>query len=793
MEKTKTYTIDIESSDLLANMLDFSSFPYKLKEDAKLWCVVIRDVETDEIKEAVKEEITYEWMKNALADCKVLIAHNAIKFDFIALKLFGVFDYSIGYVGEKSTLFGEECTLIDTLIVSRITNPDRYGGHSLGAWGERLGNAKDNFRQQCIDADIITKDDPKGAEFKQWTPIMLEYCRQDTKVNADMFFHLLTEVEGHDWGESIRMENKLADLAVRRESLGFWFDKDLALECLEDLTQKMQELTDKVNPILPDKDMSKTDLKYYTPPKIQVKKDGDLSSHMINFIEKLDLEYSEEDGEKFITFEGQTFALPHHEPLKTTLPGTIDDMDHIKMHLIELGWDPSEWRMRDLTKDSKKQSLPYEKRIKALERWFNDTMGGKYKIPRLKDLDIHPDYIIDHLSEKLKDDFPVRVPTSPPIRVGVQKDLCPNLVKLGDKVDFAKDFALYLTYKHRKSSIAGGDIEDMDFDIEAPNTGFLSMYREVDGRVATPAIEIGASTHRYRHIGITNIARPSSEYGKEMRSLFGCGEGFVQLGFDFSSLEARIMGNYVIPYKDGEALAESMVAEKPNDVHSVNSRKLGIPRTEVKSLTYALLYGAQIPKVMKMLSLTKEEATKLYNDYWDSVPALKELKETITQFWEDTGRKYIHGVDGRKIHIRSQHSILNALFQSAGVIAAKYTLVRAMQLLEEKGLCIDVFEGKPDVAEMISYHDEAQLLTDPDLMNFMLFDTKEEAEKFVESWTGGQLSDISEGKENKYYIVLPNPVSEALTQAVEETTKFLDIKVPLGIEWIVNKNWYGCH
>ena len=40
-------------------------------------------------------------------------------------------------------------------------------------------------------------------------------------------------------------------------------------------------------------------------------------------------------------------------------------------------------------------------------------------------------------------------------------------------------------------SIAGGDIDDMDFDEEAPNTGFLSMYREIDGRVATPAIEIG--------------------------------------------------------------------------------------------------------------------------------------------------------------------------------------------------------------------------------------------------------------------------------------------------------------
>jgi len=793
MNRTETYTIDIESSDLLANMLDFSSFPYKLKKSAKLWCVVIRNIKTGVIKEAVKKDITYEWMKKSLADCKTLIAHNGIKFDFIALKLFGVLDYHVGYLGEKSTLFGEECTLVDTLIVSRITNPDRFEGHSLGAWGKRLGDLKDDFRQQCVDAGIIDKNAPKGAEFRQWTPIMLEYCRQDTKVNADVFNHLVKEIGGHNWGESIRMENKLADLAVRRESLGFWFDKKLALECVEDLTEKMQKLTDKVNPILPEKPMTKSELYRYTPPKTQIKKDGELSSHMANFIERLDIGYTENEDGKFISFEGQVFKLPYHEPLKTTVPGTIDDMDHIKMYLIELGWNPSEWRTRDLTIDSKKQKLPYKKRIKALERWFEETMDGKYKLPRLKELDIHHDYVIDYLSDKLKEDYPVRVPTSPPIRVGVQKELCPNLVKLGDKVDFAKDFAMYLTYKHRKSSIAGGDLEGLDLSKDVPDTGFLAMYREVDGRVPTPAIEIGASTSRYRHIGVANIARPSSVYGKEMRSLFGCGPKFAQLGYDFSSLEARVMGHYVMSFKDGEDLAKSMVAEKPNDVHSVNSRKLGIPRTEVKSLTYALLYGAQIPKVMKMLSLNKEEATKLYNDYWDSVPALKELKDSITKFWESTGKKYILGIDGRKINIRSQHSILNALFQSAGVIAAKYTLVRALETLEKKGYCVDVFEGKPHVAEMISYHDEAQLAIDPSILSFKVFNTKEEAESFVDSWEGGQLSDISEGKNNSYYVVTPNDVSESLIDAVNFASKFLRVKVPLGIEWIVNKNWYGCH
>ncbi|MEX0595699.1 MAG: DNA polymerase [Candidatus Paceibacterota bacterium] len=792
MKRDRTYVIDIETNDLLANMLDYTSFPYKLRKDAKLWCVVIRDIATGEIKEAVKEDITYEWMKDSLKDCKTLIAHNGIKFDFITLKLFGVLDYHVGYVGEKSTLFGQNCTLIDTLIVSRITNPDRFKGHSLGAWGEKLGNAKDDFRQQCIDAGLIEKDAPKGAQFKQWTPIMLEYCRQDTKVNADVFYKLLEEVGDFNWGESIRMENKLADLGVRRESLGFDFDKDLAIECLEDLTQKMQELTDKVNPLLPERDMNKSELSYYTPPKIQIKKNGELSSHMINFIDRLELQYFDEEEEKFIEFEGKKYKLPHNEPLKSKVPGTIDDMNHIKMFLIELGWVPSEWRVRDLTKDSKKQSLPYKKRIVALERWYEETMAGKFKEARLEELDIHPDQIIDILSEKLEGDYPVRVPTSPPIRVGVQKDLCPHLVKLGEKVSFAEDFSLYLTYKHRKSSIAGGDVEDMDFDEEYPNSGFLSMYREEDGRIPTPAIELGAASGRFVHIGVCNIARPSSVYGKEMRSLFGCGKGFIQLGYDFSSLENRIQGNYVYKYKGGKDLAKMLIAEKPNDLHSVNAKKLGISRSEAKSITYGILYGAQPEKISKMLSVSLKEAKKIYNGFWDAVPALRDLKTKLEEFWVSTDKKFILGIDGRKIMVRSQHSLLNFLLQSGGVICAKYTAVFLFQKLEEKGYCIDCFKGKPDVGEMISYHDEQQLAVNPKLIDIKTFESEEEAKNFVENFKGEyKLSSLK--KEKKWYVALPSELSKSIEDSVDLTNSFLNLNVPLGIEYDVHKNWFGCH
>lgn len=794
--------IDIETSSLLEEMLDHSSFPYKLKPDAKLHVVVIRDAYTDELFVAEGKNITKEWMKESLKGCKYLVQHNGVKFDLIALRLFGVLDYSIGYLDEPDTIFGEEVKILDTLILSRLFNPDRFGNHSLESWGQRTGCAKMDFRGELIKRGIIPKDSPRGFEFKNYTPLMTEYCILDTEVGKRTFFALLKEKSEYDgWEKAIKMEHKLADLAINRESLGFWFDKDLAVKCVEDLTQKMEELQNKVNPLLPPKPMTKTELNNFTPPNTQFLKSGKPSTHIIKFANRIGAKIMENEEEKyFIEFEDKRYELPFNLPLKTHIPADISNLDHVKMTLTDVhGWNPTEWAIRDFTKDSKKISLPYEKRVTAFERWLKETAEGKYKKLRLemafKDYKVKDvESLYEKIKEKLNEDYPVRLPTSPRVRVGIEKELCPNLTALGDKVEFAKDFALFLTYKHRKSSIAGGELEDVDYDDEYPTSGYLSMYREEDGRVPTPAIEIGASTNRYRHIGVANVARATSIYGKEMRSLFGCGKNFVQFGFDASSLEARVQGHYIKKYPFGEELAESLVAEKPNDIHSVNSRKLGIERGTIKSLTYAILYGCSPKKLEDMLSFTPEQAKQFYDDYWDAVPALRDFKKAVEDFWDKNGKSYVPGADGRKLHTRSKHSLMNLLFQSYGVIAMKYITILLMEDMEKQGYCISPFNGVPDVCSMIEYHDESQLLTSPKFYKFKVFATEEEAKNFTKNWDTslGQLSAIGHSGKG-YYIALPNVVSKGVEAAFLKTEELLKTNVSLGFEWVVGRTWFDCH
>ena len=1087
--------IDIETNDLLANMLDFSTLPYKLKDDARLWCIVVRDVDTDKttvLESSTGLTITKQQLEDALSGCTEIIGHNGIKFDFIALKLFGLLDYEVGYLGKPDKLFGNEVKITDTLVRSRLFNPDRYGGHSLEAWGKRLGEFKDDFRQQSVDAGLIKSNAPKGAEFNQYSKLMVSYCVQDTLVTRLTYLKLEEEWLSYSkWEKAEKLENKLADLAVRRESYGFWFDKELAVNCVADLTEKMQELSDKVNPLLPPKKMNKGTLKSFTPPKVQLKQDGTPSAHMIAFAKKHGAEI---DGDLFI-YNGYARKMPFTDPIETQEVATIDDLDHVKMHLIDLGWNPTEFKVRDLTKDSKKQSISYEKRVKAMDNWLDQTFDeGKYKEHRLKELDLGYDktQVRNKLLKNLDGDRPVRVPTSPSVRVGVEKELCPNLVALGDKVAFANDFSLYLTYRHRKSSVAGGDIEDMDLDDEVPNTGFLAMYRDIDGRIPTPAIEIGAScvpantrlltwdgykkivdvkvgdkvlthegtyqkvtdcidngvkptykvtlsngmeltctsnhpfyttegwvrcedlgandvyvygskeiwkdvkgfegykvsswgsvigkrgfkqkplkskisgrpcsvdlyiapykkvrrsigrlvceafnggdtilevrhldgnswnnnaenlvfgtskenaadwklhgscgkvaktnskltandveqikqlvltdgkrgahkrvatlfnisrehvrdicsgkrrgttlnteseyvqefgtakvvsveyvcdqptfditvedahsyvaegivvhnTNRYRHIGVCNVARASSIYGKEMRSLFGCGKGMVQLGFDFSSLEARIQGHYCLPF-EGEELAEQLLAAKPNDIHSINARKLGIPRDQAKSVSYMLMYGGSASKAKTMLGITQQQAEVLVQNYWDAVKPLSDLRDAVEKVWKARGSAFVVGVDGRKIVTRSKHSLLNALFQSGGVICAKYSTVFIYQLLEEQGYKCNPFEHEViDMCGMIEYHDECQLAVNPKLCQFKVFDTEEEAETFTKEWTGDQLSSIVEGKNGKFVVTLPNPVSKAINRAIDMAVEEVKLNVQLGYEWVCANNWFKCH
>lgn len=89
--------------------------------------------------------------------------------------------------------------------------------------------------------------------------------------------------------------------------------------------------------------------------------------------------------------------------------------------------------------------------------------------------------------------------------------------------------------------------------------------------------------------------------------------------------------------------------------------------------------------------------------------------------------------------------------------------------------------------------DECQLAVNPKLVEIKVFENEEDLKSFKESWKGEQLGAETELKSGKIGLAMPNPVSKAISQAIKLAEEQVNLKVELGMEWVVHKNWYGCH
>jgi DNA polymerase I-like protein with 3'-5' exonuclease and polymerase domains len=78
------------------------------------------------------------------------------------------------------------------------------------------------------------------------------------------------------------------------------------------------------------------------------------------------------------------------------------------------------------------------------------------------------------------------------------------------------------------------------------------------------------------------------------------------------------------------------------------------------------MYGAGAEKLGL---ITGQDGAKLKRKYFRNMPALASLSKRVVAKAEDEG--FVKALDGRRIMIRSSHSALNFLLQSAGAIISK--------------------------------------------------------------------------------------------------------------------------
>ena len=166
-------------------------------------------------------------------------------------------------------------------------------------------------------------------------------------------------------------------------------------------------------------------------------------------------------------------------------------------------------------------------------------------------------------------------------------------------------------------------------------------------------------------------------------------------GADLAGIELRMLAHYLARY-DGGRYADILLN---GDIHQVNADKIGISRRDVKTVTYAFLYGAGDVKiglsVDKQLSTNKARARgkQVRAAFIEAIDGLSELLQAVKK---RSASGTILAIDGRKIFVDSQHKALNYLLQcSAGVIAKRWLHI--------------THENLPPTAHQLAFvHDELQ-------------------------------------------------------------------------------------
>ena len=191
---------------------------------------------------------------------------------------------------------------------------------------------------------------------------------------------------------------------------------------------------------------------------------------------------------------------------------------------------------------------------------------------------------------------------------------------------------------------------------------------EEDERVHGFVIPNGAITGRMTHRNPNMAQVPSSHspYGKECRACWIVEDNNVLLGVDASGLEIRMLAHYM---NDEEYTNEIL----NGDIHTANQQLAKLEsRDKAKTFIYALMYGAGDEKLGKVVGGSTADGKRARQYFFDNKPSFKSLRDRVQRA---SAKKYLKGLDGRKLYVRNQHSALNTLLQGAGAIVMKKALV----------------------------------------------------------------------------------------------------------------------
>jgi DNA polymerase I-like protein with 3'-5' exonuclease and polymerase domains len=283
----------------------------------KMHCCVVKDKATNEVRkfwpwvggDYVKQMLEY------LESFDVLIAHNALGYDFPLLKQL----YGWEYKGKK----------VDTLIMSRLLNPKRQvpfncpdkgiGPHGIQAWGYRVGRGK-----------------PEHNDWEVFSEAMLHRCTEDVEILSLVYDELMKESKNGKWKNAFLLSFKLFENLQKQEQYGWLVDQGYMKKNLSQLSNWIRRIDLVLVPNLP----------------LMLEVEETKTKGEYNYIKKPFLK-SGAYSKSSIEWYASTGISPNDTPIVGAFSRisfrriNLNSNAETKNYLLDEGWEPLEWNTND--------------------------------------------------------------------------------------------------------------------------------------------------------------------------------------------------------------------------------------------------------------------------------------------------------------------------------------------------------------------------------------------------------------------------------------------------------------
>lgn len=188
------------------------------------------------------------------------------------------------------------------------------------------------------------------------------------------------------------------------------------------------------------------------------------------------------------------------------------------------------------------------------------------------------------------------------------------------------------------------------------------------------------------------------EEGKEIRKAFVPEPGCLFFSADYSQIELRVMAhlsgdkNMIEAFREGHDIHAATAAKIYKETLDSVTRD---QRTKAKRANFGIIYGITVFGLAERLDISRDEARRLIDGYFESFPAVHQYMEQAKETARDRGyvetlfgrRRYLPDINSRNATVRgfAERNAINAPIQGTAADIIKVAMIRiARRFREEK-------------------------------------------------------------------------------------------------------------